>query len=89
MYKRDGSFFVGSFNSGIANGHGLYILPDGSYYEGAIYNNMAESEYGRFYCPQFRYEGEFKQNQFYGDGKETGANYTYSGTYIKGNRICG
>lgn len=32
MYKADGSLFIGRFQYGRAEGTGLYVLPDGSYF---------------------------------------------------------
>ena len=41
MYKEDGALFVGRFSHGKAEGEGLYILKDGSYYEGLFKDNVA------------------------------------------------
>jgi len=42
MYKSDGSLFIGNFHLGKAEGHGVYIMPNGSYYIGHFTNNRAD-----------------------------------------------
>jgi hypothetical protein len=42
MYKIDGSFFIGTFQKGKAAGKGLYIMKNGSYFEGTLINNIAD-----------------------------------------------
>lgn len=42
MYHKNGSFFVGNFMQGVANGDGFYIKKDGSYYRGRMINNVAD-----------------------------------------------
>jgi hypothetical protein len=49
MYKSDGSYFVGKFSNGKANGEGAYFFVDGSYYEGEFVNNSANSDNGYYY----------------------------------------
>jgi hypothetical protein len=44
MYRSDGSVYIGQFNNGTANGNGIYILPDGTYYEGFMVDNKAEGK---------------------------------------------
>ena len=34
IYKEDGSIYLGNWEKGKANGNGVYIVKDGSYYEG-------------------------------------------------------
>lgn len=49
MYYRNGSVFIGQFTSGVANGFGHYVFADGSYYDGDMVNNRAETNEGEFY----------------------------------------
>lgn len=42
MYKADGSLFIGNFSHGKAQGLGLFILKDGSYFQGSLKNNTAD-----------------------------------------------
>ena len=39
LFKKDGSVHTGEFENGKANGKGVFIFPDGSYYEGNMKNN--------------------------------------------------
>lgn len=41
MYYKNGSLFIGKFIEGIANGNGIYLMKDGSYYSGQIVDNKA------------------------------------------------
>lgn len=43
VYKKNGSVYVGHFRDGKAEGLGLFVFPDGSYYEGEMMDNIAES----------------------------------------------
>ena len=69
MYKNDGSVFLGYFNHGKALGNGIYILKDGSYFEGELVDNIADCLNGVYYCASYTYQGSFKGNQFHGEGK--------------------
>jgi hypothetical protein len=44
MYKADGSFYVGHFQHGKADGEGAYLTPDGLVYKGHFHNNNAQGE---------------------------------------------
>lgn len=66
MYKEDGALFVGRFSHGKAEGEGLYILKDGSYYEGLFKDNVAQCPKGTFCCKDYTYTGAFKNNKFHG-----------------------
>lgn len=89
MYKSDGSLFVGKFDHGRAQGDGLYVLPDGSYFEGYVDDNVATCPRGVFHCKEYTYTGGFKNNCFEGEGEEIAENYIFKGTYLKGVRECG
>jgi hypothetical protein len=39
MYKEDGSLYIGEFSKGKAEGQGVYIFTDGSYYQGKFIDN--------------------------------------------------
>jgi len=41
MHKADGSLFLGYFSHGKANGNGVYIFSNGSFYSGEFNNNIA------------------------------------------------
>lgn len=60
--------YVGHFQEGRAEGQGLCIFPDGSYYQGEMSNNLAESTSGHFFSPTLDYRGGFHLNQFHGHG---------------------
>ena len=42
MYKQNGAYFVGNFVNGKAQGSCCYIMPDGSYFQGDMNENMAD-----------------------------------------------
>lgn len=50
---------MGEFLRGKAEGKGVFIFPDGSYYDGEFHNNQAERQ-GEYISPNFRYMGGFK-----------------------------
>jgi hypothetical protein len=70
MFKADGSLFVGHFVDGKAEGDGLFIFKDGSYFEGKLHENMTDCMQGKYYSKDLKYEGGFKANTFNGEGKE-------------------
>lgn len=49
MYHNDGSIFIGEFFSGVADGQGHFVKPDGSYYKGKLKDNMANDENGFYW----------------------------------------
>lgn len=89
MYKSDGSFFIGKFEEGRAQGAGLYVLPDGAYFEGELLDNCAHCERGRYVNHLLTYEGGFKDNLFSGEGREQSQRHCFEGTYENGVRKCG
>ena len=88
MYKSNGALFIGNFDHGKAQGKGVFIFDNGSYYKGDFYRNKAESEEGTFESEQLTYTGGFRDNKFDGKGIERGKNdsYVFQGTYINGAR---
>jgi hypothetical protein len=48
LYKKNGSIYVGYFKEGKAEGNGLCVFVDGSYYEGEMVNNLAECTNGHY-----------------------------------------
>lgn len=46
----------------MADGQGLYIFADGSYYEGSMLKNAAESTAAHFHSHAFDYRGGFHLN---------------------------
>jgi hypothetical protein len=52
MYKADKSLFLGHFVDGKAHGEGVYIMSNGSYYEGNFENNTASSENGLYWSEE-------------------------------------
>jgi hypothetical protein len=48
MFKPDGSLYLGYFDHGKAQGKGVYIFKDGSYYQGDFNSNCAESSHGYY-----------------------------------------
>jgi hypothetical protein len=89
MYKGDGSLFAGKFVQGRAEGPGLYVLPDGAYFEGGLVDNKAHCDQGRYVNRQLTYEGGFRDNLFSGEGRETSERHAFEGTYECGVRRCG
>lgn len=51
MYHKNGSLFIGEFESGVANGDGHFVKTDSSYYHGRMYKNQANDENGYFWSP--------------------------------------
>lgn len=41
MYKKTGEVYIGHFHEGKAQGQGVYIMKDASYYKGDFVNNKA------------------------------------------------
>ena len=76
MYKIDGSFYVGHFQNGKAEGEGAYLTPEGLVYHGQFHNNHAQGE-GRYEAPGLTYQGHFVKNLFQGEGKERPENYDF------------
>lgn len=62
LFKNGGGLYVGQFREGKAEGMGLFIFADGSYYEGPMLNNAAETTEGHFHSPTFDYRGGFHLN---------------------------
>jgi hypothetical protein len=89
MYKSDGSLFVGRFVQGRAEGPGLYVLPDGAYFEGELVDNRAHCDHGRYFNRLLTYEGGFRDNLFSGEGSERSERHSFEGTYEGGVRRCG
>jgi hypothetical protein len=89
MYKSNG-LYIGYFNNGKAQGRGVFIFQDGSYYEGEFNKNCAEDIKGTYKSPSMTYTGGFKNNTFHGDDAyEQGENYQYIGEYNNGVRTRG
>ena len=72
MHKEDGNLYIGHFKHGHAQGRGVFIFNNGSYYSGEFNNNKAETLEGEgFYeSEDVTYTGGFKNNTFHGFGKE-------------------
>lgn len=70
MYKSDGSLYIGYFRKGKAEGRGVLIFANGSFYQGDFSNNKANSYQGYYESPECKYTGGFKDNAFSGQGKE-------------------
>ncbi len=77
MYKEDSSYFIGYFQSGVAQGEGFFLMPNGAYYEGTIANNKAEASKGVYESPEISYRGGFSNNKFQNEGKEIGKGYKF------------
>jgi hypothetical protein len=77
MHKSDGSYFVGEFVHGKAEGRGAFVFPDGSYYLGEFTNNTANCLKGYFESASFKYKGGFKDNTFDGYGLEEGSKCSF------------
>ena len=86
MYKENGDLFVGKFEQGVADGPGVYIFQDGSYYDGKLVSNVAECDKGHFKSKTLQYNGGFKDNMFHGHGSEKGLEHEFKGTYEKGEK---
>jgi hypothetical protein len=72
LYKKDGAVYIGHFALGKAEGEGLFIFTDGSYFEGEMKNNVAETSKGHFRNANIKYNGGFRNNVFHGAGVEKG-----------------
>lgn len=71
---------------GVGEGKGLYIYPDGSYYEGGIKNGKAEGK-GKFVFrnEELVYEGNWQYDRPNGYGVEKIADGSeYRGNFVKG-----
>lgn len=68
---------------------GLCVFADGSYYEGEMANNAAETTAGHFHSPAFDYRGGFHLNEFHGQGEEVGTGFEFSGEFEGGRRKFG
>ena len=77
--KKNGAIYAGNFLKGRAEGPGACVFADGSYYEGEIVNNVAETTCGHFQNATFTYTGGFHLNDFHGHGCEKGHNYEFTG----------
>lgn len=86
MYKKDGSFYIGQFDNGAADGHGFYITPSGDYYEGKFADDKAKDKHGKYVAGEVVYEGSFEDNTFNGEGVETGPDYSFKGVFEDGSR---
>jgi hypothetical protein len=89
MYKADGSLYVGSFSKGKANGLGAYAFANGAYFLGQFEDNQARCDHGVYETEGFKYSGGFRENQFWGKGKEEGERHSFEGDYVKGKRVAG
>jgi hypothetical protein len=89
MYKSDGSLYIGHFSKGKANGLGAYIFPSGAYFKGKFYNNQASCDNGIYEAEEFKYSGGFRDNLFWGKGREEGPKHSFEGEYAHGKRANG
>ncbi len=56
MFFNDGSYFIGHFQNGLAEGEGYYLMANGDWYRGGIHQNEAETcANGVFYSPTLSY----------------------------------
>lgn len=86
MYKPNGSIYLGYFENGRAQGRGVYIFEDGSYYEGEFNRNYAETTKGVYRSDLLTYNGGFRDNTFDGEAYEEGRDYKFVGYYSCGVR---
>ena len=63
-------------------------MKDGSFYEGAFFENKAEG-HGKFFSGDFNYEGFFQNNQFHGMGTEKGESHSFHGDFNEGRKVHG
>ena len=89
MYRQSGDLFIGRFDKGKAEGPGIYIFKNGSYYDGEFKDNSAETTKGTFYSDELEYRGGFKNNTFHGHGVEKGKKHEFDGTYSNGKKVEG
>lgn len=62
MYYPNGSFFVGHFKKGLADGQGHYIFPDGSFYRGKMENNFANDPHAEYQEKDLKFKGPIVHN---------------------------
>ena len=86
MYKPNGSVYIGYFDNGRAQGRGVFIFDDGSYYEGDFNRNVAQTQKGIFKSDHLTYTGGFRDNCFDGEATEKGGDYKFNGWYSNGSR---
>jgi hypothetical protein len=67
----------------------MCVFPDGSYYEGEMSDNMAESISGHFKNESIEYNGGFHLNEFHGQGVEKGSGFEFTGEFENGKRKSG
>ena len=60
LYSKSGDIIIGQFAEGEVYGKFFCGRPDGTYYEGKIYNRKMTCEKGIYYCSKFQYIGGFK-----------------------------
>jgi hypothetical protein len=80
---------LGEFVRGRAQGAGVYIFADGSFYQGKFLNNLANDENGFYKGPNFEYRGGFRDNVFEGKGTEKTEDYIFEGFYSRGQKTSG
>ena len=80
---------MGSFQNGSAEGPGTCVFADGSYYEGEMANNVAETTCGHFRNATIEYLGGFHLNEFHGQGVEKGTHHRFTGQFEAGSRKIG
>ena len=80
---------MGNFQKGSAEGPGLCVFADGSYYEGEMVNNVAETTCGHYQNATMQYHGGFHLNEFHGHGVEKGTHYHFTGQFEAGSRKLG
>jgi hypothetical protein len=60
-------------------------MPDGSFYLGTIHH--ATIPYGYYKAKDFTYNGQFREYEFHGKGKENHKDYDFEGEYEDGQRV--
>ena len=89
MYKDNGAIYIGEFKNGAAHGKGSFVFADGSFYRGDFDHNRAESIDGEYQSATLKYNGDFKNNTFDGQGREKSSSHQFEGTYKKGLKVSG
>ena len=81
----DGTEYTGKWKNGLPNGYGKHIYPDGSYYKGNYEEGFKQGE-GTFECKNYKYSGQWQNDEFHGRGHYTSSLYhiEYEGEYKNG-----
>jgi hypothetical protein len=87
LSRPDGSFYVGNFSSGRANGHGKFVAKNGNLYEGDWVDDRAHGVGSYTHEDGSNYTGQWVEDEKCGRGAEVWADGSkYEGEFLKGSK---